>query len=182
MTTPQQWAVGIDLSLTSTGVAAYDMNSGTLHAHRVKSSSNGMTLDAKLERYTSVVSGITNAVYAANPCVVAIEGAQFSTSKDRSAHRRAGVWWAVVRELTAHGIPVVEVAPSVLKKWATGKGNADKDSVLAAAARKWAGVTGNDEADAAWLAEIAAYAAGSTVIPKTNMKDALIAKTDTSTL
>jgi Holliday junction resolvasome RuvABC endonuclease subunit len=50
------------------------------------------------------------------------------------------------------GIPFAVVQPSTLKRLATGKGNAGKDEVLAAAIRRL-GFDGHDnnEADALWL-------------------------------
>ena len=44
-----------------------------------------------------------------------------------------------------------------IKKLATGKGNADKAKMIAAARVKWGGLIGDDnEADARWIAEFAA--------------------------
>jgi len=40
------------------------------------------------------------------------------------------------------------VYPSTLKKWTTGRGNADKDAMLQAVARRWRPVTDHNEADA----------------------------------
>lgn len=47
-------------------------------------------------------------------------------------------------------------SPSEIKKHATGKGNANKDAMLAAARIKWPGFIGDDnEADAKWLLDLA---------------------------
>lgn len=47
-------------------------------------------------------------------------------------------------------------SPSEIKKHATGKGNANKDAMLAAAKAKWPSFTGDDnEADAKFLLELA---------------------------
>lgn len=50
------------------------------------------------------------------------------------------------------------VSPAELKRHATGKGNADKAMMLAAARRQWPHVTfcNDDEADAAWVAHYGA--------------------------
>lgn len=45
----------------------------------------------------------------------------------------------------------VDVPPSTLKKYATGKGNANKDAMLAAARAAGANPSTDDEADAYWL-------------------------------
>lgn len=57
--------------------------------------------------------------------------------------------------------PVVVIPPATLKKFATGKGNAGKDEVLAAAIRRLDyGGHSNDEADALWLYQAALHAYG----------------------
>ena len=63
------------------------------------------------------------------------------------------------------GLHVVEVPPTVVKKYATGKGggpDSSKDQVLAAVIRRYPAVdvTGNDEADALVLAAMGARWAG----------------------
>lgn len=178
------WAVGVDLSLTSTAVAALDVESGELFVHRIKSKGTATdSLHTKLGRYRLLSEDIAKAAVSVKPTVVAIEGAQFATSKDTSAHRRAGVWWRVCDLIESEGIPVIEVPPTTLKKWGTGKGNAGKDMVLAAAVRRWPDViTQNDEADAAWLSDISAYVTGASLVTKTKARDAILSKLDLSDL
>lgn len=174
--------VGIDLSLTSTAVGTLDLSSGEVVLNRVRSSgSKDASLSEKLARYRRLASDITEQVVKVKPLAVAIEGAQFSTSKDTSAHRRAGLWWHTVNLIASEGIAILEVPPTTLKKWATGKGNAGKDMMVAAGARRWANVAQNDEADAAWLADLVAYCLGeptSTLVSRTKARDAVISKLD----
>jgi hypothetical protein len=47
---------------------------------------------------------------------------------------------------------IVVVAPTSLKKFATGNGGAKKEAMIRAAEKKWGVVLGEDEADAAWMA------------------------------
>ena len=56
------------------------------------------------------------------------------------------------------GHPVAEVAPALLKKYATGKGNAAKDEVLASVVRRYpqVDISGNDISDALVLAAMGA--------------------------
>lgn len=173
----EDWVVGIDLSLTSTAVAALHTGTGELYVHRVRSAGKASdSLLNKVHRYTRLSQEIAAAALVASPALVTIEGAQFATQKDTSAHRRAGLWWRVVELITDAGIPVIEVPVATVKKWATGRGNANKDMMLAAAVRRWDQVGQNDEADAAWLADLAAYHLGSTVVPRTKSRDAVLAK------
>ena len=80
-----------------------------------------------------------------------------------SAHDRSGLWWMTVDMIAARGLgfPLV-VPPTVRAKYATGKGNAGKDEVLAAVIRRYpaAQVNNNDEADALVIAAIAARLGG----------------------
>jgi len=171
------WVVGIDLSLTSTAVAALHTGTGDLYVHRVRSVGKASdSLLAKVGRYTRLSQEIAAAALISSPALVTIEGAQFATQKDTSAHRRAGLWWRVVELIIEAGVPVVEVPVSTVKKWGTGRGNASKDMMLAAAVRRWDQVSQNDEADAAWLADIAAYHLGTAVVSRTKSKDSILSK------
>jgi Holliday junction resolvasome RuvABC endonuclease subunit len=51
------------------------------------------------------------------------------------------------------GLEHTAILPTVLKKFATGKGNAKKEVVLAAAKKKWPDVQDDNEADALWILE-----------------------------
>jgi Holliday junction resolvasome RuvABC endonuclease subunit len=54
-----------------------------------------------------------------------------------------------VQELCAlRAIDHAAVYPSTLKKWTTGKGNADKAAMMAAVAERWKAVTDDNESDA----------------------------------
>src|SRR5690625_1337047 len=95
-----RWAVGIDMSLTSTAVAAQDMDTGDLFVQRVRSAGKASdTLHDKVTRYRLLANDISALAIKVRPVIIAIEGAQFSTSKDTSAHRRAGVWWRTVDQI-----------------------------------------------------------------------------------
>lgn len=80
--------------------------------------------------------------------LVVIEGYSFG-SKGRSVFDVAELGGCVRFLLHRLGIPWVDVPPSTLKKYATGKGNSPKDAMIAAAIRRF-GFAGcdNNEADA----------------------------------
>lgn len=69
----------------------------------------------------------------------------------------AQVYGGIVAILTEHcelkEIPYQGVPVGTIKKWATGKGNADKVAMLAAAQGRWpdASIETSDQADAVWL-------------------------------
>lgn len=129
--------LALDLSLTSTGVA----HSGGTSC--IKSKKRGA------ERLVEIREKIRTLILIHAPDLVVIEG--YAYARANQAHQ-VGELGGVVRVLLYDmGIEYALVAPTALKKWATGKGNADKDTMLETAIRKH-GFTGhgNDEADA-WL-------------------------------
>lgn len=71
-----------------------------------------------------------------------------------AAHIYGGLQATLTSWCEANGIPYTGVPVGVIKKHATGKGNADKDAMIAAARN--AGVDTNDdnEADAFWLLDL----------------------------
>lgn len=143
--------IGIDLSLTSTGIAHTD---GYVTSVRtVKSTGKkDATLEARWERLVH----LTNEIVAGTPidAIIIIEGPSFGQARQGGQHDRAGLWWMVVNEFSIRGNLVVEVPPACRAKYGTGKGNAAKDAVLAAVVRRYPDVMvdGNDQADALILA------------------------------
>lgn len=132
--------VGLDLSLTSSGVAPCDGST-----YRIKTSSKD-TLSSRLrtiaDRVCFELSDKTLAVIEEVP-----SHAAFSITTLAKVH--GAVLYAM------DGSPYLYVTPPVLKKYATGKGNANKDAVLAEAIRRFNFQgTSNDEADAFILMHI----------------------------
>jgi Holliday junction resolvasome RuvABC endonuclease subunit len=131
-----------DLSITCTGFARTDGTTGLI---KTKTGDGDRRL---------VI--IRNALLAeiSDADVVVIEDAPTGL-KGNAAKAILHLQGAVRAELLSRGIPYVEIAPSTLKKYATGNGSATK-SDMAMAAYKRAGVefekdrTG-DQADAWWL-------------------------------
>lgn len=134
--------IGIDASLTSTGVAVID---GTIRTERIQSRKAGP--DRLIE--------IRDRVYkiAEGADIVVIEG--YAYASGHSAHQMGelgGVIRVLLREME---LKVLEVSPGQLKKFATGKGNADKMAIAVAVLKRWKKeFTCHDEADAFILAMI----------------------------
>jgi Holliday junction resolvasome RuvABC endonuclease subunit len=143
--------VGVDLSLTSTGIA-------TAGGVRTIASSgrDGASLRVRHARLADVTTRVVLAVSdAAAPrtALVVIEGPAYA-AKGGKTHERAGLWWMVVDELLSAGHLVAEVPPPTLKKYALGKGVGDKGAMVDAAARRMPQVETrgqNDAVDALWL-------------------------------
>lgn len=148
--------VGIDLSLTSTGLAVITAT-GDVELHRIRSTGKaGASLPERNARLGRITGEIADHLDGA--ALVVIEGPSFGQARQGGQHDRAGLWWLTVDHVHGAGIPVAEVPPSVLKKYITGKGNASKDEMLAAVIRRYPGVmvSANDEADALALVALGA--------------------------
>lgn len=147
---------GLDLSLTSTGWATItdtgDITTGRIQSKGTKTA----TLTDRRTRLGDLSDRIS--IQAEKSDLVVIEYPTLSQGRQSGHLDRHGLWWLVVGQLLTWDITVVEVTASSLKKYATGKGNADKDTVLLAVARRFPHVdlNGNDEADALVLAAMGA--------------------------
>lgn len=75
-----------------------------------------------------------------------------------AAHIYGGVVAALTEECESRKIPYTAIPVGTVKKVATGKGNADKAAMVAAANREWPAAEFEDdnEADARWIAETCA--------------------------
>lgn len=128
--------LGLDLSLTATGVA-WEGGTRVLSFPKLRG----------MERVHAINLAVSE---LDQPDIVVLEGYSFG-SKGRAVYDIAELGGVIRYGFHEVALPYVEVPPSVLKKFATGKGNVGKDEVLAAAIRKF-GFEGsnNNEADA-WI-------------------------------
>lgn len=134
--------VGIDLSLTATGIALSD---GT---YTIKSK----PMDDRLERVKRIWDEVYK--YLSSPDIIVLEHYSFG-SKGRAVFDIAEMGGIVRWELSGRGYPVAEVSPSSLKLYGAGKGNADKIA-MAVSASKRAGMEfpNDNECDAWWLRQM----------------------------
>lgn len=149
--------LGLDLSLTSTGYAALDTTTTAQTVGRLRTSARGPA------RLREIRDAVTTLLRIHDPELVAVEGYAFGRPNGMAALGELG---GVIRlTLHEHGQAYIDVPPAVVKKYATGRGNTGKEDVLAAAIRRldYDG-SSNDEADALWLAHIAAARLGCTVV------------------
>lgn len=150
--------IGLDLSLASTGIASSD---GWLKRVQSKGAADA-TFAARARRIRDMRDEVLATVDGVG--LVVIEGPSYGQSRGSSAgsHDRSGLWWLVACDLHAAGVPVAVAAPAARTKYATGRGNASKDAVLAAVVRRFPAwdVDGNDVADALVLAAMGADGLG----------------------
>jgi crossover junction endodeoxyribonuclease RuvC len=139
--------LAIDPSLTRTGVAHPDGTTRVIVPP--KGQDRGM---ARLAWIESVILALVD-----DADLVVIEGYSFG-SKGAAVFNIAELGGVVRLALWRRRAPYVEIAPSVVKKLATGKGNAPKEMVLVEAVKRL-GYTGSDnnESDALWLRQAALH-------------------------
>jgi crossover junction endodeoxyribonuclease RuvC len=137
--------VGIDPSLTGTGVATPS------RLLTVGSKPADLSVRGRRDRLRLAADTIILAIaedVAPRTALIVIEAPAYS--KTGHMHERSGLWWYLVDELLSDGHLVCEVTPSARAKYATGRGNAGKDEVLAAVVRRYPDqdVADNNTADA----------------------------------
>lgn len=156
--------IGLDLSLTSTGVAV--AHRGHIVTARVVSKPAGGTSADTAERLQTIVTGIFNHIPTTEHTRVAIEGPSFG-SVNGKAHERGGLFWLVRTKLARRGIDTIVIPPTSVKKYATENGTASKKDVLAAMRRRFpsVAVTGFDESDALAIVSMCARFHGAPLEP-----------------
>lgn len=147
--------VGLDLSLTATGLAWHDTDTPDPDPQVITLGSRpaGDRVDARSLRLRRLAALVHSTASRADLAV--IEGPAYGKS-DAHTWDRAGFWWMVVGRLTGAGVPVAIAPPAQVKMYATGKGGgkgAGKDAVLLAIARRYPriAVEDNNQADAVSL-------------------------------
>jgi Holliday junction resolvasome RuvABC endonuclease subunit len=143
-------AVGLDLSITATGICGTDGETVT-----VKTKAIG---DRRLVDITNAVIAI-----AANCDLAVIEDLP---THAKSAGITGMVHGAVRMALLERSIPYVLVTPASVKKFATGKGNAGKPEMAVALFKRADLEVGDDnQVDAWWLRAMAFEQYGQPLVP-----------------
>lgn len=144
--------IGLDLSLTSTGVSGNGVNAAI------------MTPTKGPERLHLIALMVLDHFRNTDNPVAVIEGYSFA-SRNSQAHSIGELGGVIRVELWRNNIPYVEVAPTARAKFATGKGNASKVEVMSAVSARtgkvWSGSAADDMCDAWVLEEMALTAMGS---------------------
>jgi len=135
--------LGIDLSLTSTGIS-------------VNGETGTITTQAKGAERLSIISlAILDAVIDNSIEIVAIEGYSFA-SRNSQAFSIGELGGVVRTRLWERNIPYVDIPPTCRAKFATGRGNAAKTEVMSSISAKtgmiFAGKGADDMCDA-WILE-----------------------------
>lgn len=165
--------VGLDLSLTGTGIASICGPASSTRTVRSKGKADDGLLTRSVRLHNLAEEIISWGVLGD---VVVIEQPAYGQTGG-SHHDRSGLWWLVVDALTEDftNERFAEVTPQAVKMYATGKGNASKSEVLAAVIKRYpqADVANDNEADAFVLAAIGARLAGQPIedsLPAANLR------------
>lgn len=150
---------GLDLSLTSTGIALVEVGEGLRSTKAIKSKKDGDTLADWCARIDALGMAIYDEVFIHRPDLIVIESPSFG-SKFGNAHERGGLWWELVLQAWREGFEIATVTPAQRAKYGTGNGRADKKDVHAAVKVRYGTpelrIQTDDEGDAVLLAAMGA--------------------------
>jgi len=155
--------IGIDPSLSATGVIVLD-DAATLIAHKVVTSKpSGPLVGARMERIQAMCRTIKEMVEEYRPDVICLEGYSLGTNMP-GVSSRVEFGGLLRYVLWSGGWRLVEVAPTTLKKFVTGKGawkGGGKTPMIVALTSRYGVQFGtDDEYDAYGLARMALQVAG----------------------
>lgn len=147
ITEDTQFIIGLDLSLTSTGIGVYSFLEDTVSTETVKTTNKC----SYMERYKFILDRLQEIDHFLLPSsIYFIEGYSFgSFGKSSSMSNIIELSGIIKYDLTWRGRDYIDVPPTILKKFITGKGNAKKEDIKLALYKKYQKEFKNsDEADA----------------------------------
>lgn len=143
-----------DLSLTGTGYATYSDRFSAIAYHTI-TPPKGMV---GLERLDWICKEVVSLAQGTE--FIVFEGFSFG-SNDPGTQERIGLAFLLRHWCWKQQIPFLCVAPTQVKKFATGRGNAEKSLIMREVFRRWNVEARNDnEADAVTLLQIGRCLAG----------------------
>jgi crossover junction endodeoxyribonuclease RuvC len=139
--------VGIDPS-TKTGLVILNRDGEIINQEEVKSK-----LKSDPDRFVDLTESILEELHPND--IIAIEGFSYG-SRGRGVSTQYGIGWLIRAELYKRGYEYIEVSPSAVKKFATGKGNEKKENMVLPIFKHWEFEHPSDNVrDAYVLAQIA---------------------------
>jgi crossover junction endodeoxyribonuclease RuvC len=163
--------LGVDTSLTSTGVAIVSSDPVRATTHRVESSpprrakgdKRPASIAERNERIAAISQRVFDLVSAGSCAQLAVVEAPSYGSQGGSSWDRAWLWGQVISGMLGRDIPVAIVPPMSRAVWATGSGRSSKGQIAVPMSRMWpdidAGIA-DDEWDALSLASMGAQYLG----------------------
>jgi len=150
----QRHVIGLDLSLTGTGVAVSRGDHNDVSLATISTRADNGSIAGFSTRCAAIANMIDDHARSAgaNPMSLAyaVEGLSLH-SKSSSLDRIFASWWMILAELRQLGWPEPSIiSPNERAMYATGKGNANKEAVLLASVRRYplVDISDNNQADA----------------------------------
>lgn len=137
--------IGLDLSLTSTGVAVYSVVDNSDFTRVIKTNNKNSYMD----RYHKILAEIEREILDLNS-IVFIEGYSLGSFSKSTAMSNLIELGGIIRaSLWKRNVKYVVVPPTTLKKFLTGKGNSKKEDIKLNVYKKYGKeFKTSDEADA----------------------------------
>jgi len=152
--------IGIDQSLTGTGICGI-INGKMFFSALVKSKKTEDGPMNEIKRISEIVDNILKTIEINSSLeidLVAIEGISYMSKNTTSLSQLSGLSYMIRAELFKRGLKFVVVAPSSLKKFATGMGNAKKDLMMMETYKEWGvAITNDNICDSFCLGMLANY-------------------------
>ncbi|MFB7867426.1 hypothetical protein [Streptomyces sp. NPDC056069] len=126
--------VGIDTSLTGTGIASSNGWCQVVGWTDKKRPITKLPYPERREALHEVLQAITDTI--GRPDLAVIELPALSRSGG-GGHERGWLWWQVYNHLAAHEVPIGLMSTNQRMLYATGKGAATKNLIVDAVARRW---------------------------------------------
>lgn len=143
--------LGIDPSLTNTGLVIINGDGKVISSHSIK----GKGKEHYFNRVTKMIDVVEKIIKGKNIVCAGIENYSYGSVGKWAQLVTVG---ALMRDVVhRNGILIYEAPPSVLKQFATQRGNATKPMMEYAAKKIGVELKNNDEIDAFWLAKLALY-------------------------
>ena len=161
-----RWVVGVDLSLTGTGITTPE----TCHVVNTGKMKGWERISRIRQVLTKPGMGWG---WIDTPPLVVLEG--YSHASKYQAHQLGELGGIISYHLWQTGIPYIDIPPATLKKFATGKGTAGKDLMVAAAARLGCPESDNNAVDSWHLQALGCYGLGLPCPhPRTGYRDEIV--------
>ena len=145
---------GLDLSLVGTGLIVIN-ETGKIICQELISTTPKQEIEERLQSINDNIFEILNKLREKLPNIIYVEGLAFG-ARGQSMLELAGLHYYIRMSLKLESVPYKIIAPSVVKKFVTGKGTAKKELMLLRVYKKW-GVSFDDNnlCDAYSLARLA---------------------------
>jgi len=140
--------LGIDASLTNTGIALINLNGKLIHSDTISPKSKGTY------RLIYHESSLEKLIFDYSPQIAVMEGYAYSPNAGMAFNigELGGIYKT---QLWKNRIPLYIVAPTTLKKFATGSGKGDKNKIMLNVYREYGlEFKDDDQTDAFVLSQI----------------------------